>query len=298
MPYVDPTERATHRAAVERERAEREERLRDPTGWLSLVGLHWLHQGRLRFGSDETNTIVLRAEDGVVPPVAGELEVADGRVLVYSAPDVVLTVDGRPVADGTELIDDEAETPTVLELASLRLLLIRRGEDRLALRVKDTAAPALRTFEGLRYFEIDPRWRLKGRLIRGDPDATIPVPDIVGNVNAERTPGVVEFDIEGRAYRLAALEAMPGHLWLLFGDETNGHETYGGGRFLITGAVEPDDRVEVDFNLAYDPPCVFSPYATCPLPPPGNRLQVRVEAGEKAWRGAAPEHAHELSDDP
>ncbi len=282
MPGRDAT-LAAHRAAVERERAAREERLRDPMGWLSLVGLHWLHEGRQVFGGADANEIVLHAERGAVPPVAGVLEAIDGRVLVHPAAGADLTLDGGPVADGTELVDDEAETPTVLALASLRLILLRRGEARLALRVKDTAAPALEAFDGLRYFEVDPRWRLTGRLIRADPDATIPVPDIVGNVTAERTPGIVELAVEGRTHRLHALEAMPGHLWLIFGDRTNGDETYGGGRFLVSGPVGPDDSVELDFNLAYSPPCVFSPYATCPLPSAINRLPIRVEAGEMTW---------------
>jgi uncharacterized protein (DUF1684 family) len=97
----------------------------------------------------------------------------------------------------------------------------------------------------------------------------------------------VELAIDGGTYRLAALESRPGHLWLVFGDATNGSETYGGGRFLVTGEVGPDDSVEVDFNVAYNPPCVFSPYATCPLPPPGNRLPIRVDAGEMVWQPPA-----------
>lgn len=282
MSNTDAADLVTYRAAVERERAEREDRLRDPLGWLSLVGLHWLHPGRQTFGSGSANEIVLRAEDGAVPLVAGTLEAIDGRVLVHPAPGARLTLDGHGVADGTELVDDEAETPSMLALASLRLVLIRRG-GRSALRVRDTAAPALRAFDGLRYFEIDPRWRLTGRLLRSDPEATIPVPDVLGNVLAERTPGVVEFALDGRTHRLHALEAMPGHLWLVFGDLTNGNETYGGGRFLVSGPVRPDDSVELDFNLAYDPPCVFSPNATCPLPPPTNRLDARIEAGEMTW---------------
>ena len=110
------------------------------------------------------------------------------------------------------------------------------------------------------------------------------MPDVVGDILAEPTPGVVEFTVRGRPYRLDALEAMPGHLSLIFRDGTSGHETYGGGRFLTSGAVEPDDSVEIDFNLAYNPPCVFSPFATCPLPPERNTLSLRIEAGEKVWQ--------------
>jgi len=226
---------------------------------------------------------VLRAEDGEVPPVAGTLELTGGRVVIQPARGVALTADGHPVLDETELIDDQADAPTTLELASLRLVVIRRGEGRMALRVKDTSAPALRSFTGLPYFEIDPRWRLVGHLRRAEPGATIPVPDVVGDILGEATPGVFEFTVRGRPYRLDALEAMPGHLWLIFRDGTSGRETYGGGRFLVSGAVEPDDSVEIDFNLAYNPPCVFSPFATCPLPPERNQLSLRIKAGEKVW---------------
>jgi uncharacterized protein (DUF1684 family) len=272
-----------HRAAVEAVRAQREAGLRDPTSWLSLVGLRWLRDGEQQFGASATNDIVLRAEDGDVPPVAGTLELAGGRVLVHPSPGAVLAADGRPLLDGSELLDDQADAPTTLELASLRLVVIRRGEGRVGLRVKDVSAPALRTFTGLPYFEIDPEWRLTGRLVRAEPGATIPVPNVLGDVVGERTPGVVEFIVRSRPYRLAALESMPGHLWLIFRDGTSGHETYGGGRFLVSGEVQPDDTVEIDFNLAYNPPCVFSPFATCPLPPEGNELALRITAGEKVW---------------
>ena len=283
-------ERARHRASVEQVRARREASLRDPMGWVSLVGLHWLHAGEQRFGSDPTNEIVLRAAEGRVPATAGSLEVNGDRVVVHPS-DRGLTVGRQQVADGLELADEASEDgATILELASLRAYLIRRGAGRLALRVKDVAAPALREFKGLDYFPIDRRWRVMGRLDPAPPAATITVPDIVGDVLAEATPGVVGFELGGAVHRLHALAAQPGHLWLVFGDATNGGETYDGGRFLVTGPVRPDDSVEIDFNLAYNPPCVFSPHATCPLPPEGNRLSLRVEAGERMWTATGREH--------
>lgn len=258
--------------------------IREPEGWLSLVGLECLRDGAQRFGASPTNDIVLHAEDGEVPPVAGTLELSRGRVVIHPEPDVALTADGRPVPDGTELFDDQADAPAALELASLRLVVIRRGEGRVGLRVRDTSAAALDSFTGLPFFDIDPRWRLRGRLVRAAAGATIEVPDVLGDVTHEPTVGVVEFAVGDRPFRLDALESMPGHLWLIFRDETSGHETYGGGRFLVSGPVEADDSVEIDFNLAYNPPCVFTPFATCPLPPERNNLPVRVEAGEKLWR--------------
>jgi len=271
---------------VEAVRLDRNTRLLDPMSWLTLVGLHWLHEGEQRFGAGPGSEIVLHAAGGDVPPIAGVIRVVDGRVLVDPTDGESLTVAGRPIPPGTELADDAAEIPTMLELASLRIVLIRRGQGRMALRVRDTAAAVLRTFRGLPFFPINPRWRMVGRLERSAPGTTMLVPDVLGDVNPEPSPGIVEFSLGGGTYRLATLESRPGHLWLVFGDATNGHETYGGGRFLVSGEVQPDDTVEIDFNIAYNPPCVFSPYATCPLPPPGNRLPIRIEAGEQLWKPA------------
>lgn len=276
-------EEQEHRASVEAVRQRREERLRDPEGWLSLVGLHWLHEGENRFGSDPANEVHLAAQSGAVPALAGLITVTEGRATATAEPSSGVTVVDGPLLDGLELVDDTADEPTVLALGSLRFYLLRRGE-RLGIRVKDREAPAIAAFGGLDYFPIDPVWRLAARLEPAPPGTTIPVPDILGDVIADDSPGVVAFALDGEVHRLKALEAQPGHLWLIFGDATNGEETYGGGRFLVTGPVQPDDSVDLDFNLTYSPPCVFSPYATCPLPPEGNRLPMRIEAGEKMYR--------------
>ncbi len=279
---------AAHASRVLAMRERREAGLRDPMGWLTLVGLHWLAPGTTTFGSDAGNAIVLHATEGIVAPVAGAFEVAGDRVRVHPEAAGGLTLDGGPVPDGLELLDDDTEAddrPTILELASLRLYLIRRGAGRLAIRVKDTAAMALRAFEGIDCYPVDPAWRVVGRLESADPGASMRVPDVVGDVLDEPTPGDVTFEAGGARHRLHALESMPGHLWLIFGDATNGTETYGAGRFLVSGPVQADGSVELDFNLAYNPPCVFSPFATCPLPPAGNRLALRVEAGERLPKG-------------
>lgn len=274
---------AAHARGVLAVREQREAGLRDPMGWLSLVGLHWLAPGRTAFGADPGNAIVLRAEEGEVPPTAGTFTVADGAVTLEAA--AGLTVEGSaPDGPIPMLPDDADEGPTIVELASLRLYVIERGAGRLAIRVKDLAAPALRAFTGLDYFAPDPAWRVVGRLEPAEPGATIRVPDIVGDLLDEPTPGDLVFEVGGEQHRLHAQEASPGHLWLIFGDETNGAETYGGGRFLVSGPVRPDLSVDVDFNLTYNPPCVFSPYATCPLPPAGNRLPIRVPAGERMYQ--------------
>ncbi len=286
MPEPDATEHA-RRVALMRER--REAGLRNPEGWLSLVGLHWLTPGTVEFGGEVTSGIRLASAAGPLPPIAGSFEIGEEGVRVHPLAGSGLELpDGAPVPDGLLLVDDARDDgPTVLALGSLRLSLIRRGSDRLAIRVRDIASRVLREFTGLRYFPVDLRWRTTGSLESAEPGATIAVPDVIGERVDEPTPGDVVFEIDGAVHRLHAMESLPGHLWLVFGDATNGVETYGGGRFLVTGPVQADGSVEIDFNLAYDPPCVFTPYATCPLPPEGNRLPIRIEAGERGHAGAA-----------
>jgi uncharacterized protein (DUF1684 family) len=261
-------------AQVEAWRAERDARLRSPDGWLALVGLSWLAPGENHAGAHPSNQVLLHGHE--VPPRVGSLWLEDGRVRFVPHEGVPLPA--------TELEDDTAGNPTVLELGSLRFHVIKRGEQ-FAVRVRDSKAPTLATFAGLPHFSIDPGWRVTGRLEAAPPDTTIEIVDITGAHSRDATPGSVAFEREGAIWRIAALpgDESEGCLWLIFGDATNGTDTYGGGRFLYTEPLGSDGNVVVDFNLAYNPPCIFSPYATCPLPPPQNRLALRIEAGEKEW---------------
>lgn len=261
--------------------AARDERLRDPDGWLTLVGLHWLNPGVNRFGTDPDNEVALHGAG--VPPQAGSFVVADGAVrLVASSPAVSA---GDEAVSEAQLADDLSGEPTVIDLGSLRMYVIRRGE-RLGLRVRDRASPGLARFRGMDHFPIDPAWRLDGRLEPAAAGRTIEIVDVTGAVSHDLTPGQVAFERDGATWRIDALPGGDdGTLWLVFGDATNGRETYGGGRYLYTEPVADDGSVVSDFNLAYNPPCVFSPYATCPLPPAQNRLDLRIEAGERDFKG-------------
>ena len=260
-------------------RAARDQRLRSPDGWLALVGLSWLTPGENHVGAHPSNHVILHGHQ--VPPRVGSMWLEDGGVRFVPHEGVDL-----PEA---ELEDDREGKPTVLELGTLRFHTIRRGE-RFGVRVRDTAALTLQEFSGVDSYPVDPSWRVHARLEPAAADATIEIADVTGAVNSDTTPGSVVFEREGATWRLAALEGEEdGSLWLIFGDATNGTETYGAGRFLYTEPPADDGSVIVDFNLAYNPPCVFSPYATCPLPPPGNKLSLRIEAGEKDWHGGGHE---------
>ena len=167
-------------------------------------------------------------------------------------------------------------------LGTLRLSLIERG-GRLAVRLKDADSEVRRRFRGIESFPIDSAWRIEARFEACAPARRVSVPNIPGLVDEETSPGALVFAAGGRTHRLdSILERGETDLWILFGDATNGRETYGAGRFVY---VPPpvEGKTAIDFNKAYNPPCVFTPYSTCPLPPPGNRLPIRVEAGEMVY---------------
>jgi len=258
----------------------REDRLRSPHGWLALVGLHWLTPGDNHFGAHPANEIVLHGSG--IAPRAGTLTWSENQVRLQPHEGAELRIGGNPAAT-MMLADDLDGDPTLLDLGTLRMHLIRRGE-RMGLRVRDSDAPVLAAFTGLESFPIDPSWCVTAQFEPAAPGATIKIVDITGTPTREPTPGTVWFERDGATWRLRALPGGDdGALWLVFGDLTNGHETYGGGRFLYTEAPAADGTVIADFNLAYNPPCVFSPYATCPVPPPQNRLALRIEAGERRY---------------
>lgn len=283
-PAADATrseeERAAYEAEIERWHEERIESLTREDGWLSLVGLHWLDEGSNTVGSDPMSDVVLPAE---APGRVGTVTVTGaGEAELDLAYGVDATADGEPFRD-TTLRPDTAEDPTVVALDSLRFFLIRRG-DWTGLRVRDLDSPARRRFSGIDRFPVDPEWRLDARFEPYEPPRTVPVDDVTGNVQPMRSPGRLVFDKGGAEHSLDAFDAGD-ELFLIFADGTSGKETYGAGRYLYTDKPGEDGTVILDFNKAYNPPCAFTPYATCPLPPKQNRLDLRVEAGEKVYRG-------------
>jgi uncharacterized protein (DUF1684 family) len=272
MTVADPA----HIASVEAWREERYRRLRSEIGWLTLAGLGWLKPGLNRIGSADDADVIIPGG----PPLAGTITVPDEG---SPSADGDFLHEGAPVRDLALTSDLDGE-PTLLELGALRLCLIDRG-GRLGIRTWDTQSSARRAFDGIDHWPVDAEWRVAARL-EPTPGRAIDVPDVLGDIASEVSPGDLVFEGDGTAYLVQALPGGDaGELWLVFGDATNGNETYGGGRFLYTDSPEPDGSFIVDFNRAYNPPCVFSPFATCPLPWPANRLPIRIEAGERAYRG-------------
>lgn len=265
-------------------RQERRERLLKPDGWTSLVGLHWIELKAHYVGSGADNGIRL----AMGPPKLGLLQQADGHIYFTPEKDVSLTLDGEPLKGRVELHDDASDTPSVIGFddGKGQITVIERG-GRHALRVKHADAETRMQFAGLDYWPADPSWKIEGRFVANPPGKTIPVVDIIGITNDVPSPGAVEFERDGKTYRIEAMDEGDGRLFLVFADRTNGHGSYGAGRFLYADPPGADGKVTVDFNQAYNPPCAFTSFATCPLPPPENRLDLAITAGEKQYAKAA-----------
>jgi len=249
---------------IARWRRARAASLQAEGGWLAVAGLFWLHDGANSFGKDPAGEIAL--PDG--PAQAGVFELRAGTVTVTMKPD------GAP----RELWPDSAD---VVKVGRLSLFLIKRG-DRLGIRLKDPENPPRKEFHGLDYFPASPAYRLTARWV--PEPRQIPVLNVLGQTEPSQCPGYAVFSIAGKELRLYPILEEPGaqELFYIFRDQTSGHETYGAGRFLYS-ALPKDGSVTLDFNKAVNPPCAFTPFATCPLPPPENRLPVRIEAGEKKY---------------
>ena len=265
----------TYKADVERWRAEREAALKTDDGWLTVAGLFWLKPGLNRAGTDPSNDIVL--PEGTAPARLGVFEF-DGAGAVFQAePGTGVHQNGVPV-DRVEM--NYLAPPTQIAVRDLTMFVIRRG-DRYGVRLRDRNSAMRREFKGLRWSPIDPAYRVVARFVAYPEPKTIPVPNILGDTPEMTSPGYVEFTLAGQALRLEPVfDGADAHeLFFIFGDQTNGIETYPSGRFLYA-ALPENGQVVLDFNKAENPPCAFTPFATCPLPPKPNRLPVRVEAGE------------------
>ncbi|MFN2544750.1 MAG: DUF1684 domain-containing protein [Actinomycetota bacterium] len=266
---------------IEAWRGRRLARLVAPDGWLSLAGLAWLREGDNRVGADPSCDVVLPA--GAAPALLGSIIVSGGNATATFPPGSGVTADGRPV-ESIALHHDFDETPTELTVGSLRLRLIRRA-NALAIRIfdwerADPAAPP-----DIPHYPVDPTWRLDGRFEPADSIRRVLLPTVVGPGQDYRIVGSVSFRLADTPLTLEAYQELDeSDLFLVFGDLTNGDETYPGGRYLYANPPAPEDGfVELDFNRAYNPACVFTPYATCVLAQPTNRLPVRIEAGEKRY---------------
>ena len=282
------TDLDAERLSIAQWRAERLASLTSATGWLSLAGLFWLRQGENAFGRAPSNALVL--EHPALAETVGSFVLTDRSVRFVARAGSDVTHDGQPVT-AIDLVSDAKGSPTVLQCGSLQFFVIERAGS-LGVRVRDIENPRRRNFRGLEYFPISPRWIFDARFEPYEPPRHIRIVNILGMEEDAVSPGAVLFTRDGREWRLDTVLESPGdkELFIMFADETSGRETYGAGRFLYIPLPE-GGRAPLDFNKAYNPPCALNDFATCPLPPPQNRLKLRVEAGEKKYAGGPGHHS-------
>ena len=258
-------------------RERRHQRLQSDDGWMTLVGLEWLHEGINRVGSAADSDA--RMPGG--PADWGTIELTGDRLVFTPAPGADITVDGEVVGQA-ELTADSQGRPNVVRSGDLSFYVIYRQS--YALRIKDRKAPTLLAYEGMPVYPVDPSWRIEGRFERAKPGTTVEVADVLGHTNESPVYGTFEFERDGETFRLTGLGTEDSKsIEFMFADRTTGRETYGAGRFVYSDGMPKDGRVVVDFNKAYNPPCAFTAYSTCPLPLPENRLRLWVRAGEKKY---------------
>jgi uncharacterized protein (DUF1684 family) len=264
-------------AATEAWKARRLQRLQSEDGWLTLVGLGWLKEGANTAGSDPKSEVTFPAG---APPQVGTFIRSGSNVSFQPARGVAVVRAGQPFPGGPLTTDAGSAPPDVLQVSRFRFLVHAVG-NRLGVRIKDPEARARKEFHGIPTYPASERWRLQARWVSSNPPVQIAVPNITGEIEQMPSPGTAVFQVNGKEYRLTpVLEEGSPDLFFVFADDTNRTETYGAGRFLYADPPK-DGTVVLDFNRAYNPPCAFSAFATCPLPPKQNRLAFRVEAGEK-----------------
>ncbi|MDB6167875.1 MAG: hypothetical protein JWM88_739 [Verrucomicrobia bacterium] len=271
---------ADYSREMEAWRNARVTQLTKPDGWLTLIGLHFLTAGENTVGSAADNAVVLAKG----PAHIGTLTMAeDGRVKAVFEPGLGVKVNGEEVL-ASNLKDDSHGPSDVVTTGTLAILVIDRGGKK-ALRVKDSEAERRTGFLGIDYFPIDPGWRIEADWVAFEKPREVPIHNIIGNVSSAMILGKAVFTREGHTIELLPIQDDPeGVLFFVISDRTSGLETYGAARFLYA-APPVAGKVLLDFNKAQNPPCAFTPYATCPLPPKENQLPIAVNAGEKKYRG-------------
>jgi uncharacterized protein (DUF1684 family) len=249
----------------------RDKGLRAPDSWLTLVGLFWLKPGENTIGSGGKNDFVLPAHSA--PEHVGTLVLSGDKI--EFKPAIAELGAARPLSY-------RDEKPDIVKTGSVSFFIIKRG-DKFAVRAKDSESPVLKHFAGMQYFPVNPELRFKATLV---PDVKkIPILNVLNATEMQESPGYVEFSYQGTTYHLRPIyegEGFNKTLFFLFKDATNASSTYQAGRMLNT-PLPVNGKVDLDFNRSYNPPCTFTPYATCPLPPKENRLAIAIEAGEKRY---------------
>lgn len=273
-----PKADSAYLAEINNWHTKRIKNLKKENGWLNLVGLHWLNEGENTFGSNKRNDIIFPVNKAA--EFLGKIIKNGSTIITIVNEDAAITYKSKPI-NKIEMKVDITGDPTILEHKTLRWFIIKRG-DKYGVRLRDLEAELLKNFEGIERFQIDSSWKVIAKFEKYETPKKIMIPTILGTIEKELSPGKLLFNINGKEYSLLPTSAGE-KLFIVFADLTSGEETYGAGRFLYVDGPDSNNNVILDFNKAYNPPCAFTKYATCPLPPDENKLRVRITAGEKKY---------------
>ncbi|HEV8485386.1 MAG TPA: DUF1684 domain-containing protein [Blastocatellia bacterium] len=271
----------TYHASIDAWRTEREATIKADDGWLTVTGLFWLKEGRNNFGTGADNEIVLPSGSG--PTRAGTFLLKEGKITLQVVEDADVSLAGKAI-HSLDVKTDAKGPPDVLRIADLSLTVIKRGQ-RYGVRLKDRHSRNRKEFTGLRWYPVQESFRIAARFIPYDQPKEIEIVNVIGDVEKSKSPGVLTFTLQGQQYRLEPI-VDEGKLFIIFKDLTSGKTTYPAGRFLYAEAPKDAPKesiVTLDFNQAINPPCAFTAFATCPLPPRQNRLNIAIEAGEQTY---------------
>lgn len=269
-----------YKAQIEEWHQQRVNSLKSENGWLNLVGLFWLNEGKNSLGRGSTFDVPFPTTSASAE--LGVLELKNGEIRFEPKAGANVSANGNPVTEPIVVFSPDNQ-PTVLANGSLRWVVIKRG-DKYGVRLRDLESPSLKEFHRIERFPVDESWRVKAKLEKPATSKTIPIVNVLGQITPTPLAGTLVFEKDGKTYRLDAVGEGE-KLFILFGDATNAHNTYGSGRFLYADkpGADTDDVTTLDFNQAINPPCAFTEFATCPLPPKQNKLTFAVTAGEKRY---------------
>lgn len=265
-------------AEIEQWHSKRIERLKGDNSWLNLAGLFWLKEGENKFGSASSNDLIFPKDKS--SDFIGTLILKDSIVSIKVAEGINVIANDMPVTE-LQLKDDLSNEPTVLKLGSLKWYAIKRG-DRFGIRLRDLESDLVKNFTGIDRFPVNDKWRISASFVPFEKPKIISIPTIIGTPDKMICRGELHFKIDGKDYTILPVDE-DGSLFIIFADETNSEETYGAGRFVYADPPDSTGKVIIDFNKAYNPPCIFTPFATCPLPPKENVIRTKITAGEKLW---------------
>lgn len=273
-----PEQLRRYREEIDTWHVHRVEQIKARDGWLNLLGLYWLDPGINTFGSGKGNHIVF--PEGTIPAEAGYFMTTGNRVDMHINDGVRISLSGNPVVDATIFQADSARQPTVgNELVEWSVI---RRDSKLGIRLRDLTMQGVKDFQGIERFPVDPAYRVEGTF---EPAAgrTIEISNVIGQTTSQASPGTIVFAWDGKTYRLDVLSGNKDEYFVIIADDTSGEETYAAGRYIYVKHEDENGKIVIDFNKAYNPPCVFTPHATCPLPPRQNILPFSVRAGEKNY---------------